>query len=317
MSLATLLPLLEILSDGEPHSGADIGACLGVTRAAVWKQIKSLEDYGLQVQASKAEGYRLASGLDLLDATRLAQRAAQLGVALQILPELASTNSHLLHAQTPHGAICMVEYQSAGRGRRGRPWFNSVAGGICLSVCMRSSAGVSALEGLSLAVGVVVAEVLERLGCERVQLKWPNDLLLDGRKLGGILIEIGGDLAGDCFAIIGLGLNVYSRLSESIEQPWVSLADVAIDVRRTTLAEALIEAMIELVNNYSDRGFAAYHQPWLTRAAFLNQTVTLSTPQGSVTGRMTGLDSSGGLVLSLQGEQQVFTGGEISLRRQP
>ena len=327
MSIASAKPLIKALADGAYHSGESLGALLGVSRAAVWKQIQNMQQYGLSVETVKGQGYRLTGGIDLLDRANILRQLHPTSLArvreLTILDEVNSTNAYLLATDAQHGDVCIAEFQSAGKGRRGRTWVSPYGRNIYLSVCLKTQAGVAALEGLSLAVGLVAAQSLEPFGATGIELKWPNDLLLHNRKLGGILIEVGGDLAGECKAIIGLGINVHmadSVLSQGIDQPWTDLKTAGVTTTRNALCAALLSELLNLINQFEQVGFEAYRDAWMARAAYLNQEVSLLTPAKAIRGYLRGVDGSGGLLLAdtpSSSVQQVFTGGEISLRAMP
>lgn len=321
MSIALLKPLITLLADGEYHSGQVLGQAAGVSRAAVWKRLQMLEPYGLAVQSTKGLGYRIAGGLDLLnaDAIRrgLSDRARSLVGEVQVHDEIDSTNLRLLNGPAASGDVCVAEYQSAGKGRRGRTWVSPYGCNLYFSLCWQVHQGVAALEGLSLAVGVVIAEVLARFGLARVALKWPNDILLDGKKLAGVLIEVGGDLSGECRVVVGVGLNVrmtQSPNSAAVNQAWTDLASNGIEASRNMLCSALVSALLECLAGFAESGFAGYRQRWLQRAAFLNEPVQLLLPSRQVNGVLRGVDLQGGLELEVDGRAEVFTGGEISLR---
>ena len=206
--------LLRALADGLPHSGEELAQSFGVTRAAVWKRVNQLADWGLDVVALPGVGYRLARPIDLLDAAAL--RSALVGRAtvpladVEVLTEIDSTNRRLVGRRPPAGAanVCVAEFQHAGRGRRGRVWRTPLAGGLCLSVGWQFEDMPSDLTALTLAVGVVVRRALARIAHIDVALKWPNDLVWDSRKLGGILLELAAEAQGGCHVVAGIGLNV-------------------------------------------------------------------------------------------------------------
>jgi BirA family transcriptional regulator, biotin operon repressor / biotin---[acetyl-CoA-carboxylase] ligase len=225
--------LLKQLAQHSEISGAELARALGISRAAVWKQIDRLRALGLQVEAQAGAGYRLAHPLQLLDATsihrQIGAEALPLLHQLQVVNEIASTSADLLSRSSvlQSGSALIAEAQTSGRGQRGRQWQSPFASGFLGSLLWRFDRGLASLGGLSLAMGVAVAEALAALDV-KVQLKWPNDIVVAGSKLGGLLIDAGGEAQGDCHAVIGLGLN--GRLPESvrasIEQPVTDLAEV-------------------------------------------------------------------------------------------
>lgn len=314
--------LLHILADGEFHSGEDLGLRLGITRAAVWKRLQCLAAMDIPVEASRARGYRIVDGMDLLDKARILSciepHASTFIGNFLCLEEVESTNTFLLECGG-HGDVCVAERQTAGRGRRGRPWFSPYGRNLYLTVRWHFHQGVAGLEGLSLAVGVLLAETLDQLGIGNIALKWPNDLLCADKKLGGILIEVGGDLTGECVVVIGVGLNVFMSAvladgDQRISQPWTDLKQQGFSGSRNQLCGAILSVLLPALKNFSEVGFAAYRERWESRCAFLSSPITILLPTGGCDGILLGVDYQGGLrVLTANGET-TFSGGEISVR---
>lgn len=324
---AALAPILALLADGEFHSGRELGQQLGVSRTAVWKHLQKLEQFGLALESAKGRGYRLEGGLELLDQqTVLAHLhgSARASVSeLEVFPLIDSTNTRAMTraAQGQSGYVCLAELQSAGRGRRGRTWVSPFGKNIYLSITWSFDGGAAALEGLSLAVGVVLARVLRDLGIEDIALKWPNDILCHGRKLAGVLLEMTGDPAGVCQVVVGVGLNVaMPPFSEhQIDQPWVDaqtlLAEAGLPpVSRNFLAAALIDELLPLLQNYQNDGFQAYRADWMALDAFAGCQVEVRAADKAVYGLARGVSETGALCLEIEGQRQHFYGGEVSLR---
>ncbi|WP_394202022.1 biotin--[acetyl-CoA-carboxylase] ligase [Marinagarivorans algicola] len=313
-------PLITCLADGEYHSGEYLGQQLGVGRAAIWKMVQQLQQAGLLIESVRGRGYRAAGGIDLLNAESI---NAQLSLAakhcvstLQVVRQIGSTNSTLATGEYGAGAVMLAEQQTAGRGRRGRSWVSPLASNIYLSVRWHFHQGIANLEGLSLAVGVALAEALGFHGVDDVQLKWPNDLWLKGKKLGGVLVEIGGDVNGDCYAVVGVGLNIAmpKAVAQDIDQPWIDLASVGVTDSRNAIAASLISHLVVLLSSYQVQGFARYKSAWLARNALQGQSVSV-TGAAQLTGKVVGLSESGGLVLQTLSGEQVINGGEVSVRK--
>lgn len=311
--------LVERLADGDCHSGQALGDYLGVSRAAVWKMVQQLQNAGLPVISVKGQGYRVAGGIDLLDAAAikaslLPEAAAALG-QLQVHQQIDSTNTLLLKGDFGCGDVALAEQQTAGRGRRGREWVSPLAGNVYLSVRWHFSAGMACLEGLSLAVGVAIAEALESLGVDGVELKWPNDIWVSGRKLAGVLVEVGGDVSGECFAVIGLGMNVKmpNECSAAINQPWVDLAELDYTSGRNRLAGCLISHLLMLLAEYEKVGFPAYAARWESRNALQGRQVST---QGAlaINGVVSGISATGGLLIETESGLREVVGGEVSVR---
>lgn len=313
--------LLSILADGEFHSGEKLGRQLGITRAAVWKRLQYLATLDIPVEASRARGYRIPGGIDLLDHHRIVAvldpSALKLLGNLACLAEVESTNSLLLQGGGC-GDVCLAERQTAGRGRRGRQWFSPYGRNLYLSVRWHFEQGVAALEGLSLAIGVLLTETLDRLGISNLHLKWPNDLLSDGKKLGGILIEVGGDLTGECVVVVGIGLNISMSdlvaAEERIDQPWADLKQQGFSGSRSELCGAILSSLLPALKTYPADGFARYRERWESRCAYLYQPIQVVLPAGSRAGVLLGVDAQGALRVATQEGEFSFSGGEISLR---
>lgn len=319
-----VIHVLRLMSGGEYFSGEQLGALLGVSRAAVWKQLQLVDALGVSVERKRGRGYRLLRHLSLLDAEKILSFVDE-GVKQQVSElvveiELASTNKYLMdrcaNRNSIHGVVVTAERQTAGRGRRGRQWHSPFAANVYVSIGWTFYQGVAAIEGLSLAVGVAICEALSFFGLNNVELKWPNDILVDGKKLGGVLIELAGDPAGECHVIVGLGLNVAMPNIgvENIHQPWVDMHSCGINVDRNRLMGQLLTRLIILLSGYEKDRFLLYREVWESLNAHKNQQVSLVTPVKSVTGLMLGVTNSGGLRLEVDGEEQVFLGGEVSLR---
>jgi BirA family biotin operon repressor/biotin-[acetyl-CoA-carboxylase] ligase len=226
--------LLERLIAG-PASGDALARASGLTRAAVWKRVAALREAGIAIAAQAGRGYSLARPLELLDADtirgQLPPSAQPLLAGLEIAWTIDSTNSELLRRPVPAtGALVLLaERQTGGRGRRGRSWVAPMAANLTLSLSRQFTGGLARLPGLSLVAGVATAEALHALGATRARLKWPNDLVVaDGqglRKLGGLLVEGGGEHAGPARAVLGLGLNLRlaPEQAAAIAQPWIDL----------------------------------------------------------------------------------------------
>jgi BirA family biotin operon repressor/biotin-[acetyl-CoA-carboxylase] ligase len=320
--------LLHALADGRTHSGEALARDFGVTRAAIWKQVGKLADWGLTIDAVPGEGYRLARRLELLDGAALRAALASATAArlarLEVLTELESTNRHLLGEAPPPGKIdvCVAEFQTDGRGRRGRSWTTPLGAGICLSVGWHFAAMPAELPALTLAVGVVVRRVLERVAGLTISLKWPNDLVVDERKLGGILLELKVEAQGGSHVVAGIGLNVaLPRELLSTLSDWPRGAiDLATALRREppprlTLVAALVDDLCTLFADYAATGFAAYRNEWRSGDYLCGRVVHLDEAAGVVTGTVLGIDADGALLVeTAPGVRRRVVAGDVSVR---
>lgn len=316
--------VLRLMANGEYFSGEALGQCLGVSRAAVWKQLQSVEALGVGIERKRGKGYRLLRKMTLLDRDRILMlveshiKTAITDLVVEV--ELDSTNKLLMercaNADSIHGLVITAERQTAGRGRRGREWHSPFASNIYLSIGWTFQQGIAAVEGLSLAVGVAICRALMAVGMHDARLKWPNDILVDNKKLGGVLIELTGDPAGECHVVVGLGLNVSMPNVdiEKIDQPWVDLRECGLEVERNLLVASLLKQLIPLLSTYEISRFLPYRDAWESLSAHTGKVVSLCSPVKIINGLMLGVTDSGSLRLELNGEEQVFVGGEVSLR---
>ncbi|MCI0749734.1 MAG: biotin--[acetyl-CoA-carboxylase] ligase, partial [Nevskiales bacterium] len=249
MSADSLYPLVRTLADGRWHSGARLARTSRLTRAAIAKRLRKLKDWGLELETRSGVGYRLSQALELLEAGRILKHlSAGLRKRLSIIVKssLGSTNEQLLRADSVHDPQALLaEHQTEGRGRRGRRWYSPFGTNLYLSLAWSFPQWPATLTTLPLAVGVASVNALRDCGLREVPgLKWPNDLVARGRKLGGILIEHRGEAGGACRVVIGLGLNVTMRRnSTTIGQPWIGLCelDASLSESRNLLAAKILE----------------------------------------------------------------------------
>ncbi len=317
----TLRGALELLSGGNLVSGAHIGEALGVSRSAVWKQLQRLQEWGVPIEKIRGRGYRLVGGMELLSRQRilglLSVDTRLLLGNLVLLEEVDSTNTvarRQIEQGLVHSYVCMAERQTQGRGRLGRTWISPFGRNLYMSATWEFSGGVAALEGLSLAVGVAVSRAVESLGVEVISLKWPNDILLNGRKVGGVLLEMLGDPSGLCQVVVGIGINVAMPRDVAIDQPWADLGSYP-GVTRNGLAGAVLGELLPLLATYAETRFRSYRQAWEELDAYGGERVRLSTPGAEVEGVARGVSDTGAICLDIDGNRRFYSGGEISLRK--
>jgi BirA family biotin operon repressor/biotin-[acetyl-CoA-carboxylase] ligase len=316
--------LLGQMSDGEFHSGEALGELLGVSRTAVWKHLQKLEGLGLQLESVKGKGYRIPGGIELLDAdaiqSGLRPAASNFIKQLDVCQTVDSTNTRAMQKVVEgggHGYVCLAEHQTAGRGRRGRQWVSPFGQSLYLSIVVEFKEGAAALEGLSLAVGVALVRALQEVGAEGVGLKWPNDVLWQGKKLAGVLLEMTGDPSGVCQVVVGLGVNMSLAevAAESIDQPWVDVATIVPNVSRNQFTVSLFNHLLPLLAGFSVVGFSQYRAEWESLHVYSGCQVELVFGAGeSVSGTALGVTETGALRLEVAGAEQVYSGGEVSLR---
>ena len=310
------LTLISILADAEFHSGEQLGERLGMSRAAINKHIQTLRDWGVDVFTVPGKGYSLPEPIQLLDEEQIARQIEHGRVT--VLPVIDSTNQYLLDrlSELQSGDACVAEYQQAGRGRRGRKWFSPFGSNLYLSMYWRLEQGPAAAIGLSLVIGIVIAEVLQSLGADKVRVKWPNDLYLQDRKLSGILVELTGKTGDAAQIVSGAGINLMMRRVESdvVNQGWISLQEAGISIDRNQLAACLIKELRAGFKLFENEGLAPYLGRWEKLDNFINRPVKLIIGDKEIFGISRGIDAQGALLLEQEGVIKPWIGGENSLR---
>jgi|SRR3990167_4715238 len=320
LSEISMLPLLRLLQDGRFHSGEALGAAMGVSRSAIWKQLQFLEaELALPVHKVRGRGYRLESQLVLLDEGVLAVNEAAQGWPVSILPTVDSTNAEALRrlagGQVPP-FIVLAERQTSGRGRRGRNWVSPFGENVYYSLALQVDGGMRQLEGLSLVVGLALLRALRIAGVVAAGLKWPNDVLVDGRKMAGILLELSGDPADVCHVVIGIGVNVNMLADKgAIDQPWTSMrAELGRLVDRNEFVCELTRQLSLYLGVHEKHGFSVLKDEWQENHLWQGRHVTLAMGANPVEGVVLGVDQTGAIRLRVAGVEQNFSGGELSLR---
>ena len=329
----TLKTLIQILSDGEFHSGERLGKQLSLTRSAIWKLIKQLAGWDLEIESVTNKGYCIPGGLTLLETAKISSfikgsQKSQLE-QIEIFDSLPSTNDYLLNVKptnvspkaSKQNRACFAEKQTQGKSRRGRAWVSPFAKNIYLSLLWHFEKDPSELSGLSLAIAIATVETLHAFGiAQDLGIKWPNDVLWENHKLAGILIELSGEANGVCSAVIGVGLNVNMPNSalydRNISQPWTDLqrlTDQKID--RNKLAGMLLNNLIATAALFQKQGLTAFLPQWQKLDLTLNKPVTIITNTTELEGIGRGINEHGHFLLEIKpGQIKHFASGEVSLR---
>jgi BirA family biotin operon repressor/biotin-[acetyl-CoA-carboxylase] ligase len=320
--------LLVLLADGRLHSGEWLAQELGVSRAAVWKGIERLRMRGIDVDAVPRRGYALPGGaVELLEEGRIrsavaSERAARLR-SLDLKFDVDSTNTRLLAAAPPpvgYADVMLSELQHAGRGRRGRHWIAPFGCGVALSMGWSFTDASKASPTLSLSVGVAVARALARAGALGLGLKWPNDIWLGERKIGGVLIELRAEAGGPAHVVIGVGVNVIlaPATRAQIEAVGVQVAAVAdacnAPPSRNFIAGAIIDELLSMLTDFEREGFAAFRAAWTALDVLRDRPAQVLTGENVISGTARGVNAHGALQLEREGRLHEFVSGEVSLR---
>ncbi|HSD43782.1 MAG TPA: biotin--[acetyl-CoA-carboxylase] ligase [Burkholderiales bacterium] len=312
--------ILRALASGRALSVGELAARAACESSEVRSAVRELAGEGIEVRAT-GEGFRLAAPFDALDGETI---RAGLGPAagrirVELVDECDSTNARgaaRARAGAASGTAVVCELQRGGRGRQGARWYSGLGTSLTFSLVWRFERAAGVLTGLPLVVGVACARALESLGAHDVALKWPNDLLLGGAKLGGVLVEAQGDARGPLAAIIGVGINVRipDAARRAIPQPVADLGDAPYGSRSAALAR-LLAGMDEALAMFERAGFAAFREEWQWRHAFQGARVRLLVPpERSIEGVAAGVAEDGALLLDTGDGVKRFYAGEISLR---
>lgn len=319
----TKITIAKILADGEFHSGQALGELLGISRAAVANHIKSLSQLGLDIYSVTGRGYKVSNIIELLDQNKIVKSLAA-NVPLETFSIIDSTNEYLMkklraEQKLDDAYTVVAECQTAGRGRRGRKWQSPFGSHLYFSQYRTLEDGLTAAAGLSLAVGIAVQRACQMLIAEKVELKWPNDVLVQGKKLAGVLIEAEGQSDGQCHLVIGVGINfdMPAKQAEEIDQPWIDLRTLAgSKPDRNQFVALFIEQLNEVIEEYKQHRLDNLTQVWNELNAFAEQEVEIISVSNSKIGICKGIDSTGALLLATdQDKLERIYGGEVSLRK--
>jgi BirA family biotin operon repressor/biotin-[acetyl-CoA-carboxylase] ligase len=318
------IAVLRRLSDGELHSGEALAAAAGVTRARVSQLLREAAANGLKLESVRGRGYRLLETPPFLEREAVVRSlGSRTGLVIEVVDTIDSTSSELSRRaplRDIHRHVLAAEWQTAGRGRRGRRWASVVGGSLTFSLAWRFEQSAAHLSGLTLAVGLALARALEDLGFAGIELKWPNDLVHRRSKLGGILVELAADALGPSLAIVGVGLNVRlpAATRREIDQSVTDLSDISPQhfVDRNVLLARALDELVKVLDEFAETGFGPLRTAWQRRHALQRKPVRIALPDGgSARGEVVGVDADGALVLDSNGHRVRFLSGEVSLVR--
>lgn len=307
---------LSFLVPGEWVSGEYIARRQGLSRAAVWKQIQALRKRGYRIASSTRRGYLLMDQPDLLDAGRIKKDLATrwLGRDLLILSEASSTNAVALSSvgQRQSGSVILAEIQKEGRGRLSRSWA-SPQGGIWMSLVLKPDIPLSRVYRINMAASVSICRAISRLGLE-AGIKWPNDILIQEKKVCGILTELGAQMDRLDYVVVGVGLNANNDTAAFPSQ-WRSTslaAELGRSIDRCALVAAILNEMEKAIDNMES---LEVYEEWRSLSLSLGERVRISSAEGDLTGQVVDLDGDGALILQQGREKRRILAGDcIHLR---
>ena len=324
--------ILKLLADGKFHSGEKLASTFNVSRTSIWKMISRIQELGLELHSVKGKGYKLIEPLDLLEEEVIIKNippdSRDQIQGIQIFQSIDSTSSYIMELSQSGKLslsgnkifLCLAEQQTAGKGRRGRSWVSPFGHNLYFTIAREFNTGVSDLEGLSLVVALAIIRVLKSNQIQGLGIKWPNDILWQGKKLAGILLEISGDPTGLSQVVIGLGLNISANpeAMANVDQAWVDLKTISGRVPdRNKLVAELFTAITKMIDEFENKGFTAFKVEWDKNDALRNQKVELKTHSNQPTGilgKVMGVNNQGALMLKTKKGVETFHGGELSPR---
>ncbi len=316
---------LEILSDGAIHSGEKIAQQMGCSRVSVWKAISQLKDIGVEVFSVRNKGYRVPSSLSILNEKQIQHELGEIAqfINFELIHVIESTNSYLMQRanEKPHATVVATNFQTKGKGRRGRLWQSHLGESLAMSILWKFSKGASQLSGLSLVIGIALQRAMRKIGIQNSFLKWPNDLLVKVEdsyyKIAGVLIELQGDMESRSSAVIGIGLNyqLSDRLRKKIDQPAMGIkALLDQELHLNQLIAIVIREIIKILSDFDQQDFLSFKQEWLTYHAFDKKPISFLKANGeSVKGQVFDLGADGSLIIEKDsGEHESLLSGEVS-----
>lgn len=315
MSLAE--SVLRCLGQGQVRLRQDLCQELNIYPEELAAACRELTDLGLVFRDAGADSLQLAAAIDWLDPVRLRSAASTLGLDLAITGLCASTNLSLAGDLDQRQLPCalLAEGQSGGRGRRGRGWSSPPGGGIYLSIAWRCPRPLTELAALGLIASLAAARALNGFDLPPVKVKWPNDLQVGGRKLGGCLVDVSGAATGPSEVVIGLGINVQLPATTGIDQPWTDLHQLGCTADRTSLACALLEQLVQALRTFDTHGSQPLLADWPDLDALFGQTVEVSWDDGRrLLGTASGIDALGRLRITAADGKHHIHSGDIRVR---
>ena len=315
---------LRALADGRFHSGEEMARSFQRSRATLSEALKRAPEMGIELFSVPGKGYRVPEPIDFLDAAAISSELARQDkrLRLDVVDEIESTSTRVLQlaaSGATSGTCIAAEWQSTGRGRRGRTWISRLGGSLTFSMLWRFERGAGHLGGLSLAVGEAIARALSECGVPRVQVKWPNDVVVDLRKLAGILVETSGEIQGPSVAVIGVGVNyrLSERVLDRIDQPVTDVWQCAeVAPSRSDLLARMLVTLASSLDAFDRAGFAASREAWRALHAYQGRRVRVTPGRDApFDAEVVDVAPDGALVVSTaDGRTVPLASAEITLR---
>jgi len=310
---ATAGRILDLLyeSDALFLSGEELSRTLDISRSAVWKQIKSLRALGFTISAEASRGYKLVASPDRLHASSVSHllKCLRIGKKIISLPETVSTNAvafKMAEAGAEEGSVVIAECQTGGKGRLGRKWASPAGVNLYCSIILRPPIQPVAAPQLTFLSVIAAARAIEQLTPLKPRIKWPNDILINGKKVAGLLNEMSAETDKVNFVILGIGVNLNmsaEQFPEDLRHPATSLyIETGEKVDRTVFTRVMLQELDSLYSTFLAEGYAQARSEWLLRSRLEGATVTVTDNNTVRTGKVIGINEYGALLLD-SGEQ--------------
>ena len=322
---AQLQKLIRFLNDGDYHTCKAIGKKFELSYSQVSRMINDLMKMGLEIESMRAKGYRLVHELDLLSSKKIEKYISRRFLKeishFDVFDEVDSTNDYLMRLASSDNQkirLCFTEYQSHGKGRRGRAWCSPYGANLYLSILFPFNKDLMSLSGLSLSMAVTIANFLKEIGVEKnIGVKWPNDILWKNKKLAGVLVEVRSEAFNENQVVVGIGLNISmpKKFAETIDQKWSDLETILKgEHKRNKIAGVLANRILENFFIFQEKGLSAFTKQWKEFDILQNKTVVLKTGVEKIRGTARGIDKQGHFVLEKSdGKKQSFSAGEVTI----
>lgn len=325
MSIDAQILLALRQTSGGAVSGADLAARLNLSRAAVWARIEELRKLGYEIEASPHGGYRLLSAPDLLladDLMAMVGPESTIGRDIRVFQETGSTNDivdKMGRDEVPEGVVVFAESQTKGRGRLGREWVSPPGRGLWFSILLRPALPPQAATQITIAAATGLARAIKERTHVAPEIKWPNDLLVRGRKLCGILTEMSAELDTIRYVVLGIGLNVNFAAEDwppALRPLATSLRlETGHPIRRTELAAAILRELNRDYQRVRGGAFESLADEWERQCSTIGQNVEVCQGTRKLRGRAEALDAEGALLLRTDhGHLERIVGGDVTLR---
>ena len=323
-----LFKIIDVLADGKFHSGEILANQFKVSRVSIWNAISEAEQFGIEIHSVRGKGYKLTHAVELLDESSIKRAIGEQAnfFNIEVMDTTTSTNSVMMQRASeglPHASCIATNIQTAGKGRRGRKWISELGENLTFSFLWRFNQGAAMLSGLSLVVGIALIRTFKQLGINHALLKWPNDVLIFHekayKKLAGILIELQGDMDGQSFAVIGIGinLNISKKQIKKIDQPAIDLKTITQEsMNPNNLIALIIKELAKVLSEFELNGFSSLKEEWVMSHAFHEKVISLTKGDGqNVIGKVIDISAEGSLILQTNQGQLNFSSGEVVLNK--